>query len=230
MFTGIVQRRGRMVEHRLQQEWGRIAIEVGEWDRPVEIGESVAVSGICLTVKEAAAGVLAFDVLRETCQRTNLGVKTVGDWVNIERALRWGDPLGGHIVVGHVDGTGSVRSIERVGRDWRFEIACPADLMDGMVFKGSVAIDGVSLTIAEMTADSVWVHIIPHTYEITCFGLYRRGEVVNVEVDLLAKFARRFVERGVAAAGLSWEALRRTGWMPEDTAGDGRIDGAGAES
>ncbi len=225
MFTGIVQRRGRVVEKDLASEWGRLVVDADQWDRPVEIGESVAVSGICLTVKSIDGPHLSFDVLRETVRRTNLRALPAGHAVNIERALRWGDPLGGHIVVGHVDGTATVRTIEPVGRDWRFEFACPAELMDGMVFKGSVAIDGVSLTIAEMTEDSIRVHIIPHTYEVTCFGVYRPGDIVNVEVDLLGKFARRFVERGVAFPGITWERLRREGLVAELPPVDGGADG-----
>ena len=215
MFTGIVQRMGQVAELELQDQWGRIGIDAGAWDRPIEIGESVAVCGTCLTVTEAEGGRLRFDVLRETFARTNLGGKHPGTVVNLERALRWGDPLGGHIVIGHVDGVAQVHAVEPVGRDWRFEFACSRELMDGMVFKGSVGIDGVSLTIADMTENSIGIHIIPHTYEITCFGRYKVGDAVNIEVDLLGKFVRRYVERGVAFPGLTWESLRQTGLIPE---------------
>lgn len=216
MFTGIVQRRGRIVERSLEREWGRIVVEAGLWDRPVDIGESIAVSGVCLTVKTVEGTRLGFDVLAETCRRTNLGAETAEGWVNLERALRWGDPLGGHLVTGHVDGVGRIASIDRVGRDWRFVIECPPDLMGGMVYKGSVAVDGVSLTIAELHERHIAIHIIPHTYEVTCFGLYRLGDPVNIEVDLLGKFVRRFVERGVAYPGLTWEELRRQGLIPPE--------------
>ncbi len=219
MFTGIVQRMGRIAELDLNEEWGRIGVEAGTWDRPVEIGESVAVCGTCLTVKECVGGILRFDVLRETFRRTNLGEKVIGAAVNLERALRWGDPLGGHIMIGHVDGIARVRAVQAVGRDWRFEFECSRDLMDGMVFKGSVSVDGVSLTIADMTADSIGIHIIPHTYEITCFGGYRPGDAVNIEVDILGKFVRRYVERGVAFPGLTWDALRESGLIREEEGG-----------
>jgi len=217
VFTGIVQRMGRIAELDLKDEWGRIGVEAGAWDRPIEIGESVAVCGTCLTVKESEGGRLRFDVLRETFRRTNLGEKRIGSQVNLERALRHGDPLGGHIMIGHVDGIARVRAVQEVGRDWRFEFACPPDLMDGMVYKGSVSVDGVSLTLADLTADSIGIHIIPHTYEITCFGQYRPGDAVNIEVDILGKFVRRFVERGVAFPGLTWESLQRTGLLPESS-------------
>lgn len=215
MFTGIVQKMGAITTLDLAEKWGRIVVDGGAWDRPIEIGESVASCGICLTVKEIDGTLLAFDVLKETFVKTNLGEKKVGDRLNLERALRWGDPLGGHIVIGHVDGIGRVRRVEPVGRDWCFEFACGPELMDYMVYKGSVAVDGVSLTVAELRSDSFVVHIIPHTYEITCFGGYKPGDAVNLEADLLGKFVRRFVERGVAFPGVTWETLRTSGLIPE---------------
>ncbi|MBP7274860.1 MAG: riboflavin synthase [Kiritimatiellae bacterium] len=211
MFTGIIQKMGKITELDLKEKWGRIVIDAGAWDRPMEAGESVAVSGICLTVTRTDGPQLHFDVLRETFEKTNLGSQSVGSLMNLERALRWGDPMGGHIVIGHVDGVGEVRSIEAVGRDWRFEFACSPELMHGMVYKGSVGIDGVSLTLAEVREDSVVVHIIPFTYEHTSFGRYQRGHRVNVEVDVLGKFVRRYVERGLAYPGVDWETLRAAG-------------------
>ena len=217
MFTGIVQKLGMITETDLKEKWGRIVINAGEWERPVEAGESVAVSGICLTVTRLTGAQLHFDVLRETFEKTNLGSKRVGGVMNLERALRWGDPMGGHIVIGHVDGVGDVRSIEPVGRDWRFEFGCSPELMHGMVYKGSVGIDGVSLTLAEVRADSIVVHIIPFTYEHTSFGRYAVGDKVNVEVDILGKFVRRYVERGIAYPGLDWETLRTNGLIPQES-------------
>ena len=138
MFTGIVAKMGRITECDLTEKWGRIVIDAGSWDRPVEVGESIAVQGICLTVTKTEEGRLGFDVLRETFERTNLGAKRVGDRLNLERSLRWGDPMGGHIVVGHVDGIGRVRHIRQVGRDWSYEVMAGAEILDGLVFKGSV--------------------------------------------------------------------------------------------
>lgn len=215
MFTGIVARKGPIVEWDLAEKWGRITVDAGTWERPIEVGESVAVSGICLTVARADGSRLGFDVLRETFERTNLGERRAGAKVNLERALRWGDPMGGHIVIGHVDGVGRVRRIGRVGRDWTYEITAPAALMDGMVYKGSVAVDGVSLTIAELQSDAFVVHIIPYTWEVTTFGDLREGDAVNLEIDLLGKFVRRLIERGAAPTGLTWERLREEGWITE---------------
>ncbi len=224
MFTGIVERMGTLAEVAWTERCGRLAIEAPGWDRPVEVGESVAVEGICLTVVAVEGNRLGFDVLRETFERTNLGEKSPGDPLNLERALRWGDPMGGHIVVGHVDGVGRVRAIGRAGRDWSYEIGCEPALMDGMVFKGSVGINGVSLTIAVLGPDTITVHIIPYTYEVTTFGRLREGDAVNVEVDLLGKFVRRLVERGAGYPEVTWEALRREGLVdrvPEGGGGDG---------
>ncbi len=215
MFTGIVERMGRITELDLAEKWGRITLDAGAWERPVAIGESIAVQGICLTVAALEGSGMRFDVLRETFERTNLGEKKAGDRLNLERALRWGDPLGGHIMIGHVDGVGRVRRIDPVGRDWSYEISCDPDLMDGMVFKGSVSCDGVSLTLARVLDDSFVVHIIPYTYEHTSFGGFRVGDGVNLEVDVLGKFVRRYVERGVAFPGVTWESLRQSGLTPE---------------
>lgn len=217
MFTGIVQKLGKMVECDLQEKWGRVTLDPGAWDRPVEMGESIAVSGICLTVTRIEGTRLGFDVLRETFEKTNLGEKKTGDRLNMERALRWGDPLGGHIMIGHVDGIGRVCAVEPVGRDWKYEIACEPRLMDGMVYKGSVSVDGVSLTLAEIRDDRFLVHIIPFTHEHTTFGCYHPGDAVNIEVDLLGKFVRRYVDRGIAFPGLTWDALRRAGLISGET-------------
>jgi len=219
MFSGIVQKTARISRLDLAEKWGTIELDAGAWERPVERGESIAVQGICLTVVDAAPdGRLRFDVLRETFQRTNLGEKNAGEYLNLERSLRWGDPMGGHIVVGHVDGVGETARIEPVGRDWSFRFRCAPELLDHMVYKGSVSVDGVSLTIAELKPDGFIVHIIPYTFDHTTFGRLKPGDGVNLEADLLGKFVRRFVERGVAFPGVTWESLRASGLISETPA------------
>lgn len=217
MFSGIVERLGEIKMLDLEEKWGRIALEVkNPWERTVEQGESIAVSGICLTLTRIdEEGLFHFDVLRETFEKTNLGERKVGDIVNLERALRWGDTMGGHILIGHVDAVGEVKSVKRVGRDWAFEFTCAPEQMDGMVYKGSVGIDGVSLTVAELTDDSFVVHIIPFTYENTMFNQYKPGTPINLEVDVLGKFVRRLLERDRVLEGVTWEALRREGLVNE---------------
>lgn len=211
MFSGIVQKMGTIQKLDLKEKWGRISLKINDWIPPVTAGESIAVQGICLTVTDRTADCLNFDVLCETFERTNLGIKKPGDKLNLERSLRWGETLGGHIVVGHVDGVGEVCKIRQVGRDWSYEFSCSQDLLSGIVYKGSVSIDGVSLTVAELKADSFLVHIIPFTWENTTFGALRVGDKVNLEVDLLSKYVRRLMERGCLPYDVSWDKLRAEG-------------------
>ncbi len=217
MFSGIVEKIGIIVEHDLTEKWGRIGVKIEDWEKPVEKSESICTQGVCLTVAERDGDVLHYDVLRETFERTNLGDKKVGDRLNLERSLRWGQPMGGHIVVGHVDGVGRVEEVESVGRDWTYRFSCDEKMLDSLVFKGSVAIDGVSLTIAELYDDSFRVHIIPYTFNETAFCEDTVGAHVNLEMDLLAKYVRRLVERGAGYPGVTWEKLRQTGLIEEET-------------
>ncbi len=215
MFSGIVQKMGRIKTLDLAEKWGRISLEFTDWDPPLQASESVAIQGICLTATSVKDGVVSFDVLRETFERTNLGDKQVGQQLNMERSLRWGEPLGGHIVVGHVDGVGAVRAIRSAGRDWSYEFTCGPEMLDGVVFKGSISVDGVSLTIAELKSDGFVVHIIPFTQENTTFCELKVGSRVNLEVDLLGKFVRRLLERGRIWPEVTWDKLRREGLIRE---------------
>jgi riboflavin synthase len=177
MFTGIVQERGRV----LSFEGGRLVVASGV---RAAIGDSVAVNGVCLTVVDAPDGRLAFDVVRETLDRA----KPFGDEVNLEGALRAGEPLGGHYVQGHVDGVGTIRSI---GEDvW---IDAPPELLQYVVEKGSIAVDGVSLTVAKVDERGFAVALVPHTLEVTTLGLVAAGDTVNLEVDILAKYVERLL-------------------------------------
>lgn len=217
MFSGIVEKTGIIRILDLQEKWGRIALEASAWPEAVQQGESIAISGICLTVtKIDENGWLHFDVLKETFDRTSLGARVLGDRVNMERSLRYGQTMGGHIVVGHVDGVGRVESITPVGRDWIFEFSCSEDMLDGIVYKGSVGIDGVSLTVAELREKTFTVHIIPFTYEHTTFSDLEVGSPFNLEIDLLGKYVRRLLERGRVLEGVTWESLRETGLLPAE--------------
>jgi riboflavin synthase len=178
VFTGIVRERGRVASF----EDGRLIVASNL--RP-ELGDSVAVDGVCLTVVEARDGTLAFDVVAETSSR----VKPFGDEVNLEPALRAGEPLGGHYVQGHVDGVGRVRSFD----EGRLVVEVPDGLLRYCVEKGSIAIDGVSLTIAALRADAFEVALVPHTLGVTTLGAMRPGDPVNLEVDVLAKYVERLV-------------------------------------
>ena len=211
MFTGIIQGTGivEAVEH--STGGGRIFIR-----RPAGFltdavtGESVGTHGVCLSLADLREDVMRFDVLAETFARTSLGRLAAGGRVNLERALRYGDALGGHLVSGHVDCVGQVRRIDPVGRDFRVEIAAPEDFMRTLVYKGSVACDGISLTVAEVAEDGFAVHIIPLTREHTTWGALAEGMPVNLESDVLGKIALRMLKGrlpgGVAA--LTWADLR----------------------
>ena len=194
MFTGIIQQVGAIESVSLSGGTGTLRIRGAEWTPSLAIGESVAVEGVCLTLTEPRGHTLLFDLLRETLDRTNLGRKKTGDRVNLERALRVGDPLGGHFVTGHVDATGTVRKITPVGRDWILEIQCAPEWMGQMIPKGSIAVSGVSLTLVDVMRDAFTVHLIPHTWSNTSLSALRAGDAVNLETDMLGKYVQRLLD------------------------------------
>lgn len=197
MFTGIVQRLGHITDIKMEGTAGRITMVPSRpFDRPIKLGDSIAVNGTCLTVAAMEGETLMFDVLGETFAKTNLGEKAPGDLVNLEQALALGDTLGGHIVTGHVDNTGTVARIDQVGRDWKFTVECSRDMQMLMVYKGSIAIDGISLTVAELTDAGFVVHIIPHTMQETDMQQFKVGTKVNLEADILGKHVQRILEFG----------------------------------
>ncbi len=212
MFTGIIQQLGTVVAVERKGGPGSLLVRAAAWDPPLQLGESVAVMGVCLTVTTWQAETMRFDLLNETFERTNLGTLQAGSRVNLERALRVGDPLGGHFVTGHVDGTGRVLRMTPAGRDWICEIACAPALLADMVPKGSIALDGISLTLVDVLSGSFTVHIIPHTYEMTAMQSYSAGTAVNLETDMLGKYVRRIVTGSGAATGVTWEKLRDAGF------------------
>ena len=193
MFTGIIQKLGRVESVERAGGAGRLSLSAAAWPTPLDIGESIAVEGVCLTLTGQKHQTLQFDLLQETFARTNLGDKRPGHRVNLERALRVGDPLGGHFVTGHVDGVGAVRAITPIGRDWILEVSCEETLMAQMVGKGSIACSGVSLTLVDLRRDAFTVHLIPHTWAETSLSELRPGDKVNIETDMLGKYAQRLL-------------------------------------
>ena len=171
----------------------RLIVHVPETVRDAALGDSVSISGVCLTAVgvDADAGSLVFDAVPETLVRSSLERLEVGDEVNVEPALRALDRLGGHFVQGHVDGVGSVRSVEREGEGTRVWIEAPSAVLRYCVEKGSVAVEGVSLTIAQLGPDAFAVALVPHTLHSTTLGRLRPGDAVNLEADLLAKYVER---------------------------------------
>jgi riboflavin synthase len=182
MFTGIVSERARVASF----DGGRLVVETAI---PAELGDSVAVDGVCLTVTGAEDGQLAFDVMVETLRR----VKPFGPEVNLEGALRAGEPLGGHYVQGHVDGTGTVRSVESEGEGKLVWFDAPAAVLRYLVEKGSITVDGVSLTVAGVDESGFAVALVQHTLEVTTLGRLEAGDAVNLEADVLAKYVERLL-------------------------------------
>ena len=179
MFTGIVRERGRVAAF----DGTRLSVETST---EADLGDSVAIAGVCLTVVGRENGSLAFDVVSETLARTTLGSLAAGDEVNVEPSLRAGDPLGGHLVQGHVDGVGRLR--ERGELTW---FDAPAEIVRYCVEKGSIAVDGTSLTVAATDDEGFAVALVPHTLEVTTLGALAPGDRVNLEVDMLAKYVER---------------------------------------
>ncbi len=214
MFTGIIQKTGRVAELSPRGGGRRLWLEVTPWDRPYAGGESIAVNGVCLTLAEQDGEHLGFDVLEETLRKTNLGDLRSGGLVNLERALCYGDALGGHLVSGHVDATGSVRSLRPVGADLRVELLAPTEVYMNVVEQGSVACDGISLTVAELLPEGFAVHLIPTTLRETNWGGLREGDRVNLEADLVVKIVRREAARGVLPGGWTWERFQKEGVRP----------------
>jgi riboflavin synthase len=201
MFTGIIEVLGTVASIESAGELTRLAIDAPEIARDVRVGESVAINGCCLTVIAEQAGSLHFDVVRETVLRTSLGDLAVGSRVNLERAMRADGRLDGHIVQGHIDGTGRVERLERDGDDVRLYVACEREVTDNLVEKGSVAIDGVSLTVVGVSETGFDVALIPHTLEVTNLGGYKPGDRVNLEADVLGKYVKRYLDRVLPGIG-----------------------------
>ena len=195
MFTGLVEGLGQIDRVWDENEGRRFTLAWPGLDSPLATGESIAVNGCCLTVVVSEGERFEVQAGPETLLRTNLGARSVGDRVNLERSLRVGDRLGGHFVQGHVDTTATLLERRREG-DWEFlRFGIDPSWTPLMVPKGSIAVDGVSLTLVDVESDSFSVMLIPHTLAVTTLGLIRRGDRVNIETDVLAKHVRKLLNR-----------------------------------
>jgi riboflavin synthase len=195
VFTGIVRERGRVASIEGGTDGVRLQIEAAQTAAQTAVGDSVAINGVCLTATSVERGTLSFDAVAETLRRTSLGRLEPGSEVNLEPALRAGEPLGGHIVQGHVDGVGRVRSLEPEGDGALLTVEAPPELLRYCVEKGSITVDGVSLTVAALADETFAVALIPHTLAETTLSGLAPGDEVNLEVDVLAKYVERLVTR-----------------------------------
>ncbi len=199
MFTGIVEEAGVIEKITPAKKSIEMTVSTTVCGRGVKVGGSVAVNGCCLTAAKVSARgkakLIQFDLLQESWQRTNFQFARRGSLVNLERPLRANGELGGHFVTGHVDGLGKIIRWERSGKDHVLDIIAPPDVMRYLVFKGSIAVDGISLTVAGVQKKSFRIWIIPHTYEATALRERKVGDAVNLEADLLGKYAEKFLLR-----------------------------------
>jgi riboflavin synthase len=195
VFTGIVEGIGRLERIESAAGAARLQIAAGPLSEGVALGDSMALDGCCLTVTRIEGERLAFDAVPETLQRTALGERRPGSRINLERALRADGRFGGHFVQGHVDGTGRVRELEPQGAGALLHVSCSAELAEQLVPKGSIAIDGVSLTLLEPSAQGFSIALIPHTLGATTLGERRPGDRVNLELDMIGKHVRAYLQR-----------------------------------
>ena len=224
MFTGIVEELGQLKGIKAGSKSAFLEIKAKQVLQDVKIGDSIAVNGVCLTVTSFQQDWFTADVMAETLNKTNLGSLRSGERVNLERALRLSDRLGGHIVSGHIDGVGTITSQQVVDIAVLTEIAAPPQVLKYVIPKGSIAIDGISLTVVELTSSGFTVSLIPHTAKLTTLGFKKTGERVNLEGDVLGKYVERLLrfapgdnqqnlEGGTGPTGVNLDFLTRHGFL-----------------
>ena len=214
MFTGIIEEVGtvKTVQHSGSNSF--IRIEAKKILEDIHLGDSIAVNGVCLTVTHFDSTTFQADVMNETLSRSSLGSLRNGSPVNLERAMAAGGRFGGHIVSGHIDGTGTVSDIRNDGIAVWYTISANADILRYIVEKGSIAIDGISLTVAKVTDDSFSVSIIPHTASVTILGTKKAGDIVNLENDIVGKYVEKLMKPAQAQkSGLTMETLAKNGFI-----------------
>jgi riboflavin synthase len=218
MFTGIIEELGRVRSLERRGEGVRMTVEARVVTEETREGDSIAVNGVCLTALEVSRESFAADGSRETLQRSTLGSLRAGSFVNLERAVTPATRLGGHIVQGHVDGRGHFLSAEEHGGSWTIRIAYPPELARYLVFKGSVSVEGISLTVAALADEYFEIAVIPKTWAVTNLSHLRSGDAVNLEADIIAKYVERILSVGARqpdapqTAGLTLEKLAEHGY------------------
>lgn len=213
MFTGLIIELGEVISLDRRNESARLSVRGSEVVKDAALGDSIAINGVCLTVVAVDKEALSFDVSYETLKSTNLGNLKRGDKVNLEPSLRPTSKLGGHFVTGHVDGIGKIRSKTPLGNAMRIEIESPESVLKYLVGKGSVAVDGISLTVVDVLKDAFSIVIIPHTASMTTIGIKTTGDTVNLEPDILAKYVAKFLQIDKDKDSSLLSALKQSGFI-----------------
>jgi len=214
VFTGLIEELGTVLDLERQAGMGRLTIQAQRVLEDLSKGSSVSVNGACLTVIAIRGSSFAADLSLETLGHTTLGGLRPGNKVNLERPLRFSDRLGGHLVTGHVDGVGRVLERRPSGSSYRFRFSLPPEIAPFMMPKGSIAVDGISLTLADLEDESFTVEVIPYTYQVTTLGFKGPGDMVNLEADVLGKYVRRLLSKeSLQSSGLSLETLVEQGYI-----------------
>jgi len=215
MFTGIIEELGTVIQLDQQGVSARITIEADQVLENTKLGDSIAVNGVCLTVTDLRKDRFCADVMAETLRRSSLGVLKKGSKVNLERAMAADGRFGGHMVSGHIDGTGEIAKISPEGTAVWYTIEAPKSIVDGIVEKGSIAIDGISLTVADVTEQDFSVSIIPHTGANTTLSLKKQGDIVNLENDIVGKYVQKFLsgKKDETKSNVTEEFLGKYGFL-----------------
>jgi riboflavin synthase len=201
MFSGIVETQGKLIRKQAEKKHMTFTFEAKGWEGPLKRGESVSVNGVCLTVVEMSPkNQFSVQAVPETLNQTTLSHLRLKESVNLERSLKWGDRIGGHFILGHVDGVGKILKKKIHGDSFLLEIEIPASLFQNLVPKGSLAVDGISLTIQDISERSVTIAIIPHTAKATTLGQKKKGDLVNLEADVIAKHLAYLVRNSEVSA------------------------------
>jgi len=215
MFTGIIEGTGKVLGLTVSGASGRLRVEMGGLAEGVRAGDSVSVDGACLTVARVGGRVAEFDVSAETLRVSTVGGLATGGEVNLERSLRIGDRLGGHFVLGHVDGVGRIERLESEPGQVTLAVSAPPEILSCLILKGSIAVDGISLTLADLAPDRFSVAVIPHTLEHTTLRKKSAGDRVNLELDVIGKYVARFLGAPRGGAGATPTGRLTEGFLEE---------------